>query len=131
MLSGWTGNNLEIDLSKGKVEKRESSVKINETYLGGKGTNARLFWDRVPPEVAPYSPDNLLIIGTGVLTGTIVPSANRAAITFKSPQTGLHMYSAIGGFWPAEIKQAGYDTIIIRGRATTPDYLWISDDKVE
>lgn len=131
MLSGWTGTNLEIDLSEGTIEKRESHVKIREAYLGGKGTNARLFWERVTPEVAPYSPENLLIIGTGVLTGTIVPSANRAAITFKSPQTGLHMYSAIGGFWPAEIKQAGYDTIIIRGKAPAPVYLWINDNRVE
>lgn len=68
---GWMGNNLEIDLSRGKIEIERSNPKLLETYLGGKGTNAKLLWDRVPPEVDPFSPDSLLIIGTGVLTGTM------------------------------------------------------------
>lgn len=128
---GWTDTNLEIDLTRGDIEKKEGDPKLIRDYLGGKGTNAKLLWDRVPPEVAPFSPDNLLIVGTGVLTGTIVPSANRGVITFRSPHTGLHMHSALGGFWPAELKHAGYDTIIIRGKSPTPVYLWIDDDKVE
>ncbi len=68
---GWMGTDLEIDLTRGNIEKREGDPELVRTYLGGKGTNARLLWDRVPPEVDPFSPDNLLIIGTGILTGTI------------------------------------------------------------
>jgi len=131
MWYGRTGINLEIDLSQGKVEKKEVDPKLTESYLGGKGTNVKLFWDRVSPEVAPFSPDNLMVFGTGILTGTTVPGANRACISFKSPLTGLLTYSTFGGFWPAELKQAGYDTIAISGKSPTPVYLWINDDKVE
>lgn len=128
---GWTGTELEVDLTHGTLVKRGVDPEFVRAYLGGKGTNARLLWDRVPPEVDPFSPDSLLIIGTGILTGTIVPSANRGVITFKSPLLGLHYHCAVGGFWPAEIKQAGYDTIVISGKSPTPAYLWIDDDKVE
>lgn len=131
MLYGWTGATLEVDLSRGSIEKRQGDRAVYESYLGGKGTNAREFWDRVGPEVDPFSPENPLIIGAGVLTGTMVPAANRAALTFRSPQTKLHHYSSIGGFWPPELKHAGYDTLVISGRSSAPVYLWINDDQVE
>ncbi len=128
---GWMGTRLEVDLSRGTIEKVEEDRSIYETFIGGKGINAKIFWDRVPPETDPFSPKNLLIAGTGVLTGTMVPSANRGVFTFKSPQTGLHMHSSLGGFWPTELKHAGYDTVVIEGKSATPVYLWISDDHVE
>jgi aldehyde:ferredoxin oxidoreductase len=131
MLYGWSGATLEVDLSSGNIEKSQGDRELYERYLGGKGTNARTLWERVGPEVEPFSPDNPLIIGAGVLTGTIVPSANRAVVTFRSPQTGLHHYSGIGGFWPPELKRAGYDTLIVSGRSPAPVYLWIDDDKTE
>ena len=124
------GTTLEIDLTKGIIEKRETDPDLTRLFLGGKGVNARIFWERVPPETEPFSPENLLVIDTCVLTGTIVPAANRGVITFKSPLTGHLMHSAMGGFWPAEIKHAGYDTIIIRGKSAAPVYLWINDDDV-
>ncbi|MEE8372616.1 MAG: aldehyde ferredoxin oxidoreductase N-terminal domain-containing protein [Dehalococcoidia bacterium] len=128
---GWMGTTLEIDLTQGTIEKKETAPELSKAYLGGKGTNARIFWDRVPPEIDAFSADNLLIISPGVLTGTMVPSANKGVITFKSPATGSHYHSSLGGFWPAAIKHAGYDTIIIRGKSPTPVYLWIDNDKVE
>jgi aldehyde:ferredoxin oxidoreductase len=128
---GWMGTNLEIDLNVGNIEKSQGDPELTRAYLGGKGINAKIFWERVSPEVAPFSPDNLLILSTGILTGTMVPSASKAVITFKSPQTGLHYHSAMGGFWPAAMKHAGYDTIIIRGKSPNPVYLWINNDKVE
>ncbi|MBI2979701.1 MAG: aldehyde dehydrogenase [Chloroflexi bacterium] len=131
MLYGWAGAELEIDLSRGKIQKRATDRNLVETYLGGKGTNARILWDRVPPQVDAFSPDNLLIIGNGVLTGTMVPSANHTFITFKSPVTGLLAYSAVGGFFGTALKHAGYDTVIISGKSPVPVYLWIDDDRVE
>lgn len=95
MIYGWAGTDLKIDLSKGKIEREKGDRDLYERYLGAKGTNARILWDRVPPEVEPFSPDNLLIIGAGVLDGTMVPAANRTAITFKSPVTGLLGYSIL------------------------------------
>ena len=131
MIYGWAGTDLEIDLSQGKIEKKESDRKLYESYLGARGTNIKTLWDRVPPEVAPFSPDNLLIVGAGVLNGTIVPSANRSTITFKSPVTGFHSYSALGGHFGPELKYAGYDTIVISGKSPIPVYIWINNDTVE
>ncbi|MBI4284302.1 MAG: hypothetical protein HY670_00155 [Chloroflexi bacterium] len=127
---GWAGTTLEVDLSTGKIERRELEPALAAGYLGGKGTNARLLWERVPPEVGAFSPENLFIIGAGVLTGTLVPGANRTCITYKSPVTGIHCYSSLGGFFGTELKRAGYDTVVITGKAPSPVYLWIEDDRV-
>lgn len=123
--------NLEIDLSQRKIEKKETDRKLIRDFLGGKGINAKILWDRVPPEVDAFSPDNLLIVSTGLLTGTVVPGANRTTVTFKSPMTELHCYSNLGGFFGAEMKSAGYDRIIFSGRSPAPVYLWINNDRVE
>lgn len=126
-----TGVNLEIDLSRGSIEREATDPKLTELHLGGLGTNARILWDRVPPEVEPFSPDNLLIFGAGLLTGTPAPGANRTIVSTFSPQTLLMAYSMMGGFWAPELKHAGYDKVVIRGRAPELVYLWINNDKVE
>jgi len=88
MRYGETGVNLEIDLSRGNIERVETNPKDTELYLGGQGTAAKILLDRVPPEVEPFSPDNLLIFSTGLLNGTPVPGANRVAVnTFLHRQT--------------------------------------------
>ncbi len=126
-----TGFNLEIDLSRGSIEREATDQKTTELYLGGLGTNARLIWDRIPPEVQPFDPENLLIFGTGLLTGTPAPGANRTIISTISPQTGLMAYSMMGGFFAPELKYAGYDKIIFRGKSPKLVYIWINNDKVE
>src|SRR4030066_1759289 len=126
-----TGFNLEIDLSRGNIERVETNPKQTELYLGGLGTNAKILWDRVPPEVEPFSPDNLLIFGTGLLCGTPAPGANRTMVTAYSPQTLLMGYSMMGGFWAPELKYAGYDKVIFRGKSPKLVYIWINNDKVE
>jgi len=126
-----TGFNLEIDLSRGNIEREATDSKLTELHLGGLGTNAKILWDRVPPEVEPFSPDNLLIFGTGLLTGTPAPGANRTIISTISPQTGLMAYSMMGGFFAPELKYAGYDKIIFRGKSPSLVYIWINNDKVE
>jgi aldehyde:ferredoxin oxidoreductase len=131
MLCGWVGSELEINLSSGKIERSESSPQFLATYLGGKGTNAKILWDRVPPEVDPLSPDSVLILSPGALVGTVLPAFNRFILTYRSPLTGLHGHSAVGGCFGPELKYAGYDTVIISGKSTTPVYIWINDDKVE
>jgi aldehyde:ferredoxin oxidoreductase len=126
-----TGYNLEIDLSRGSIERVETDPKLTELHLGGLGTNAKILWDRVPPETEPFSPDNLLIFGTGLLCGTPAPGANRTILTTYSPQTLLMGYSMMGGFLAPELKYAGYDKVIFRGKSPNLVYLWISNDKVE
>jgi benzoyl-CoA reductase subunit BamB len=126
-----TGFNLEIDLSRGNVERVESDPKLTELHLGGLGTSAKILWDRVPPETDPFSPDNLLIFSTGLLCGTPAPGANRTIVTTYSPQTLLMAYSMMGGFWAPELKYAGYDKVIFRGKSPKLIYVWIHNDKVE
>ena len=82
-----TGYNLEIDLSRGNIERVETDPKLTELYLGGLGTNAKIIWDRVPPGVEPFSPDNVLIFSSGLLVGTPAPGANRTIVSAISPQT--------------------------------------------
>jgi len=125
------GYNLEIDLSTGNIERVETDPVWTELYLGGLGTNAKIMWDRVPPETEPFSPDNLLIFSTGLLCSTPAPGANRTMVTTLSPQTQLMAYSMMGGFFAPELKYAGYDKLIIRGKSPSLVYLWIHNDKVE
>ncbi|MGQ9546234.1 MAG: aldehyde ferredoxin oxidoreductase family protein [Dehalococcoidia bacterium] len=126
-----TGVNLEIDLSRGSIEREATDPRLTELHLGGLGTNAKTLWDRVPPEVDPFSPDNLLIFSTGLLGGTAAPGANRTIVSTISPQTLLMAYSMMGGFFAPELKYAGYDKVIIRGKSPNLVYLWINGDKVE
>jgi benzoyl-CoA reductase subunit BamB len=126
-----TGFNLEVDLTRGNVERVTTDPRLTELHLGGLGTNARLMWDRVGPEVEPFSPDNLLVFGTGLLAGTPAPGCNRTIVSCISPQTELMAFSMMGGFWGPELKHAGYDKIVIRGKSPEWVYLWINDDKVE
>ncbi|WP_028320112.1 aldehyde ferredoxin oxidoreductase N-terminal domain-containing protein [Desulfatiglans anilini] len=126
-----TGFNLEIDLSRGNIERVESDPRDTELYLGGLGTNAKILWDRVPPEVEPFSPDNLLIFSAGLLCGTPATGCNRTIVSTISPQTRLMQFSMMGGFWAPELKYAGYDKIILRGKSPDLVYLYINNDKVE
>ncbi len=126
-----TGFNLEIDLSSGSIERVESDPKLTEYYLGGLGTNAKILWDRVPPEVEPFSPENLLIFSAGLLCGTPAIGCNRTIVSTISPQTKLMAFSMMGGFWAPELKYAGYDKVILRGKSPNLVFLWIKDDKVE
>ena len=126
-----TGVNLEIDLSRGSIEREETDPRLTEFYLGGQGTANKILWDRVPPEIEPFSPDNLLIFSSGLLVGTPVPGTNRTIVNTFSPQTNLHAHSIMGSFFGPELKHAGYDKIVIRGKAPDLVYLWINNDKVE
>ena len=126
-----TGFNLEVDLTRGNIEKVATDPRDTELYLGGLGTNAKILWDRVPPEVEPFSPENLLIFGAGLLCGTPAVGCNRTIVTTISPQTRLMAFSMMGGFFAPELKYAGYDKVILRGKSPDLVYLWINNDKVE
>ncbi|MDX2499728.1 MAG: aldehyde ferredoxin oxidoreductase N-terminal domain-containing protein [Deltaproteobacteria bacterium] len=126
-----TGFNLEVDLTRGNIVRVESDPADTELYLGGLGTNAKILWDRVPPEVDAFSPENLLIFGAGLLCGTPATGCNRTIVSTISPQTKLMAFSMMGGFWAPELKYAGYDKVILRGKSPELVYLWIHNDKVE
>ncbi len=126
-----TGYNLEIDLATGNIERVETDPKLMETHLGGLGSDVKIFWDRVPPEVKAFDPENLLVISSGVLGGTQCWSTNRTTFTTISPQTNLLAFPNMGGFFAPEMKFAGYDKIILRNKSPKLVYIWIHNDHVE
>ncbi len=130
MPHGWAGKTLRVDLTSGAVTA-EPSERYYHDFLGGKGINAKVLWDEVLPETAALSPQNRIAFGTGALVGTLVPTACKCSITAKSPVTGRYGDTNIGGFWPAELKFAGYDHLIISGRSPQPVYLFINGENVE
>jgi aldehyde:ferredoxin oxidoreductase len=130
MNNACAGRFLCIDLTQKEITTLPVSGALRNRFIGGKGFGARLLADQVPPGTDPLSAQNRLMFMTGPLTGTAAP-AMRGCVVFKSPLTHLFSDSYFGGSFSHEIKYAGYDGIIISGRADTPVYLWIDDDLVE
>jgi len=131
MRYGEIGFDLEVDLSRGSIDRVETDPNDTRLFMGGLGTNAKIMWDRVPAETDAFSPDNLLIFSSGLLCGTAAPGSNRTIVSTISPQTKLMAYSMMGGFFAPELKYAGYDKVIISGKSEELVYLWINNDKVE
>ncbi len=128
---GWMGMVLRVDLSKKKVTNEHLGEELRNNYIGGRGIGSKILYDETGPETDPLGPENRLIISTGPVTGTIVPTSARFTVTAKSPLTGILGDGNAGGFFGGEIKRAGYDAIIVQGRSDTPVYLFIHDDIVE
>jgi len=126
-----TGYNLEVNLSTGNIEKVETDPKWTELLFGGQGIAAKIIFERTTPETQAFDPENVLVFSAGLLHGTPVPGANRVAINCISPQTNLMAHSLMGGFIGPELKYAGYDRVVITGKAEKLVYLWINNDKVE
>src|SRR5512138_1413030 len=126
-----TGYVLEVDLTKRSIDRVATDSRDTELYLGGLGTNAKLLWDRVSPEADPFSPENLLIFSAGLLCGTPATGCNRTIVSTISPQTKLMAFSMMGGFWAPELKYAGYDKVVLRGKSPDLVYIYINNDKVE
>jgi aldehyde:ferredoxin oxidoreductase len=125
------GKRLDIDLSSGKIIKRNIDPEFARTFMGGMGFSCKILYDQVLPEVDPLGPDNLLIIANGTLTGTNAVCAARTEITTKSPLTGHLGTGNTGGNWGTYLKRAGFGLVVIKGKAKNPVYIWINDGKVE
>jgi len=109
-----------VDLRTSRIEISETPIETLRQFLGGRGLGARLLFDLVGPGVEPLSPDNYLIFTAGPLVGTPWPTSARLHVTYKSPLTGVYGYANSGGFFAAEMRHAGYDAILVTGRA--PDF---------
>lgn len=127
---GWVGNILIIDLTSGDVTT-ESTESYVENYLGGRGLGVRLIYDHYKPGTDAFDPSNPLIFNTGPLSGTALAGSGRVDVTALSPMSQLRAKSNFGAYWGPELKFAGYDSVMIRGKASSPCYIWIKDDKVE
>jgi aldehyde:ferredoxin oxidoreductase len=128
---GWTGAVLRVDLARGTVRREALRRDWARDFVGGRGLGARLLAAELDPRVEPLAPENLLVFATGPLTGTHASCGARYMVVTKGPLTGAMTTSNSGGRFGPELKFAGYDAVILEGRAPRPVYLWILDDEVE
>jgi aldehyde:ferredoxin oxidoreductase len=129
-MQGWVGKILDIDLTTRAVITRALDENIARLFLGGRGLGARLLWDEVGADVDPLSPQNVLIFAVGPLTATGYQTSNRFSVSTKSPLTGTILDANSGGYWGMQFKRAGYDALIVRGRADKPVYIEIKPDGI-
>lgn len=128
---GYQGKVLRINLSTGVITKEELSEKMAKDYIGGAGFGVKYLYDEVPGDVDPLGEDNKMIFAPGPLSGTSSPCASRMTVVTKSPLTGGVGMAMSGGHFPVEMKYAGYDVIIVEGKAKSPVYIHIKDDDVK
>ena len=127
---GYTGRILRVDLSSGQ-HKEVSTIEYADRFLGGRGISAKVYWDEVPSNISPFSPENRLCVMTGPLCGIPGIAASRWQVSAKSPLHNTFSYCNLGGAWGAEIKFAGYDGLIIEGKSEDLVYLIIDDCSIE
>ena len=128
---GYTGKVLRINLTDQTAKEEELPLEIAKDFIGGAGFGIKYLFDEVPAGADPLGPDNKLVFASGPLSGTTVPCASRMAVTAKSPLTGAVGMALSGGYFPVELKFAGYDVLIIEGKADKPTYVWIKDGRVQ
>jgi aldehyde:ferredoxin oxidoreductase len=127
---GYMGRVLDVDLTEGVIGEFPITDTDREKFLGGRFLSTKILWDALAPGMDPLSPDNLLIVMTSPMTGTGAPSTSRFDISAKSPLTGGIGHSNSGGPFGIFLKRAGYDGIVIRGKAEKPVYIDINEDDV-
>ncbi len=130
-MNGWVGKILRVDLSKNRVSVEDLREEAAHDYIGGRGLGIKYLYDEIDPKVDPFSRENKLMLVTGPLTGTNALAGGRYTAVTKSPLTGAIANSNSGGYFGAELKYAGYDMIILEGKAKAPVYLWIENDSIE
>lgn len=130
-MNGWMGKILRVNLTDGALAVEGLDEGLARDFIGGRGLGVKYLYDEVDPNCDPLGPDNKLIMATGPLTGTSAPTGARYAVATKSPLTGAITCSNSGGFFPTEIKKAGFDMIIFEGRSPAPVYLWIHEGTAE
>ncbi|MBI5878140.1 MAG: aldehyde ferredoxin oxidoreductase family protein [Chloroflexi bacterium] len=131
MAHGSTGKILHVNLTTSAIHTEDIDEALYRLYPGGKALAAYLLLKQMPAHADPLGPDNVLILANGVLTGAPVSTATRFSAVARSPLTGAFGESEAGGFWGPELKFAGFEAIVLKGRADKPVYLWIKDGRVE
>ena len=131
MAKGWWGRLLWVDLSKKEAKPVDYPAEWALDYLGGRGLAARILWEYLEPGTDPLSPNNLLVFAVGPLTGLPLPSSGKMVIAAKSPLTGGYGDGNVGSWASVHLRKAGWDAVVVTGRAEKPTVLYIEDDKVE
>ena len=131
MMYGYAGTILRIDLSNATIRKEPLPESLVENFIGGRGFVAKMLYDEIPPNIEPFDSENMLIAATGPLTGHFLPASGKTHFGTKSPATGGYADSNMGGHFGPQMKYAGYDVLVITGKAERPSYLFIDDSTVE
>ena len=131
MLYGYGGHILRVDLTSGLIHREKTDPAYMLNVIGGRGLNSTRLYEELERDCDPLGPENMLLIGVGPLTGTLLSASAFMTISGKSPMTGILGDSAAGGFFGTELKLAGYDQVVMTGRCEKPCYLYIADDHAE
>ncbi len=131
MSIGSNAKMIRVNLTTGSIEIEEIAEEFFRLYPGGKALAGYILLNELPPHTDPLSPENVLVIASGLLTGAPVSTATRYVVSARSPLTNAYGESEAGGFWGPELKQAGFEAIVVKGASKEPVYLWIKDGQVE
>ena len=128
---GYTGKLLIVDLDKSDVQVEPLNMDWAKAYIGGTGLATRYLYEQIDASTRPQDPQNPLIFMTGPVCGTRAITSGRHQVVSLSPLTGIYGESDVGGTWGQELKNAGFDGIVIRNKSKTPKYLWVHDGQAE
>ena len=131
MTKVYAGKLLRVDLTGGTHHIEEIEEEVVRRYLLGSGLAAKIYYQEMDPDLDPLDPASPLLAFNGVLTGTFSPTASRSSWCGRSPLTGIWNEANMGGHWGAELRFAGFDGVVVTGRAEEPVYLWIHDGEFE
>lgn len=131
MIKGFAGVIARVNLSTEEIKGEKINEEWARLFIGGRGYGSKIIYDEVNPKVDPLAPENKVVIATGPAGGSNAPASGRTMVITKGPETGTIASSNVGGFFGPQLKQAGYDMVIIEGKAEKPVYLWINDGNVE
>ena len=128
---GYVGRILRVNLRDGSLRTVELDPELARRFIGGRGLAAWLLYSELTPDVDPLGPANLLVLATGPFAGSPIPGGSRFVLAARSPLTGLLGDTEIGGYFGHQLKRAGYDALVVEGRAQRPVYLAIGDGRAE
>ena len=128
---GYAGKILRINLTTREIVKDILPEKMCVEFIGGRGFVAKTLYEELPPGTHPFDENNLFIIATGPLSGHFLPASGKTHFGSKSPATGGYADSNMGGHFGPALKYAGYDMVVITGKAETPSFVFIEDDKID
>ena len=128
-MDGYAGNIVFTDLSAGKVTIKPTSPELKKKYIGGRGFGIRLLTDMVDPKIDPLGDKNVVVYAAGPLTGTGIPLGSRYEVSTISPLTGTAMSANSGGVFGWKMKKAGFDAVVVTGKAKKPVYLLLDKER--
>jgi aldehyde:ferredoxin oxidoreductase len=128
---GWNGKLLRVNVEKFKAVAQEYDAGMAKKFLGGRGFAAKILWDELKPGVDPLSPENKLVFAAGPLTGLTLPSSGKLVVAAKSPLTGSYGDGNIGTHAAVQMRKAGYDAVVIEGKASKPIVLLVQDETAD